>query len=88
MCHPETMKVLVKKSTKSVPGNPHIKSALCEVSWAISRSKNTSMANVFWSLSARRGKKKALQAIAHKVLRIIYTLFLNKQQFSEPLLAG
>ena len=73
-----------KKSSKSVQGNPHIKSALCEVAWAISRSKNTSMANVFWSLSARRGKKKALQAIAHKVIRIIYTLFLNRQYFSEP----
>lgn len=77
-----------KKSSKSVPGNPHIKAALCEVAWAISRSKKTSMSNVFWSLSARRGKKKALQAIAHKVLRIIYTLFLNKQHFSEPRLAG
>ncbi|OIJ13940.1 hypothetical protein BKP37_09290 [Anaerobacillus alkalilacustris] len=82
------MKVLVKKSSKSVQGNPHIKSALCEFAWAITRSKKTSMANTFWSLSARRGKKKALQAITHKVIKIIYTLFLNKQHFSEPCLAG
>jgi transposase len=77
-----------KKSSKSAQGNPHIKSALCEVAWAISRSKNTSMSNTYWSLSARRGKKKALQAIAHKVLRIIYTLLLNRQSFSEPRLAS
>lgn len=77
-----------KKGAKNVQGNPHIKSALCEVAWAISRSKDTSMSSVFWALSARRGKKKALQAIAHKVIRIIYTLLINKQPFSEPRLAG
>jgi len=77
-----------KKSGKSVQGNPHIKSALCEVAWAISRSKNTGMSSTFWTLAARRGKKKALQAIAHKVLRIIYTLLINKQAYFEPRLAG
>lgn len=77
-----------KKSGKSVQGNPHIKTALCEVAWAISRSKNTGMLSTFWALSARRGKKKALQAIAHKVLRVIYTLLINKQAYSEPRLAG
>ena len=77
-----------KKGSKSVQGNPHIKAALCEVAWAISRSKKTGMASTFWALSARRGKKKALQAIAHKVLRIIYTLIINKQNYSEPHLAG
>ncbi|OIJ14396.1 hypothetical protein BKP37_08610 [Anaerobacillus alkalilacustris] len=81
------MKVLVKKSSKNIQGNPHIKTALCEVAWAISRSRKTAMSSVFWTLSARRGKKKALQAIAHKVLRIIYTLLLNKQNYSEPGLA-
>lgn len=77
-----------KKGSKSVQGNPHIKAALCEVAWAISRSKKTGMASTFWALSARRGKKKALQAIAHKVLRIIYTLIINKLNYSEPHLAG
>jgi hypothetical protein len=81
------MKVLVKKSGKSIQGNPHIKSALCEVAWAISRTKSTGMSSTFWALSARRGKKKALHAIAHKVLRIIYTLLINKQAYTEPRLA-
>lgn len=76
-----------KKGAKSIQGNPHIKATLCEVGWAISRSKKTSMASTFWSLSARRGKKKALKAIAHKIIRIIYTLFLNNQSYSEPALS-
>lgn len=77
-----------KKGSKSVQGNPHIKATLCEVAWAISRSKKTSMTSTLWSLAARRGKNKAIQAIAHKVLRIIYTLFINKQYYSEPKLIG
>lgn len=52
-----------KKSAKIVPRNPLIKSALCKVTWAISRSKNTSMA------SARRGKKKALSQMTLSTYR-------------------
>lgn len=73
-----------KKASKTVKGNPHIKTALCQVAWAISRSRKTHIASVFWTLSAKRGKKKAITAIAHKVLRIIYTLFSNKQTYQEP----
>uniref|UniRef100_UPI00263854E2 IS110 family transposase n=1 Tax=uncultured Metabacillus sp. TaxID=2860135 RepID=UPI00263854E2 len=76
-----------KKGSKSIQGNPHIKATLCEVAWAISRSRKTSMSSTFWSLSARRGNKKATKAIAHKVLRIIYTLLINNQSYSEPALS-
>lgn len=77
-----------KKGNKKAQGNPHIKSTMCEVAWAVTKSKKTGMSSTYWVLASRRGKKKALQAIAHKVLRIIFTLLLNKQHFSEPRLAG
>jgi transposase len=46
-----------RKNTRTVKGNPHIKSA--------SRSPNTRLSVKYWSLAARRGKKKALVAIGH-----------------------
>jgi len=58
-------------STRTVKGSPHIKSAMCEAAWAVSRCRNKWLAAKYWSLAARRGKKKALVAISHRMLRII-----------------
>ncbi|MFY3791678.1 IS110 family transposase, partial [Ureibacillus sp. MALMAid1270] len=49
-----------RKSTRTVKGNPHIKSAMCEAAWAVSRSRNRWLANKYWSLAARRGRTKTL----------------------------
>jgi transposase len=70
-------------STKTVKGNPHIKSALCEAAWAVSRCRNRWLATKYWSIAARRGKKKALVAISHRMLRIIYSMLINKERFKE-----
>lgn len=72
-----------RKSTRTVKGNPHIKSALCEAAWAASRSKNTRLSAKYWSLAARRGKKKALVAIGHRMLTIIYHMLKNKEPYHE-----
>ncbi|EQB94631.1 hypothetical protein B23_1557 [Geobacillus thermoleovorans B23] len=37
------------------------------------------MAAKFWSLAARRGKKKALVAIAHRMLVTIYCMLSRKE---------
>ncbi|RKJ23761.1 IS110 family transposase, partial [Butyricicoccus sp. 1XD8-22] len=71
-------------STRTVKGNPHIKSALCEAAWAVSRSRNRWLANKYWSLASRRGKKKALVAISHRMLRAIYSMLMNKEPYKEP----
>jgi transposase len=72
-----------RKSTKTVKGNPHIKAALCEAAWAVSRCRNRWLATKYWSIAARRGKKKALVAMSHRMLRIIYSMLLNKEPFKE-----
>jgi transposase len=72
-----------RKSTRTTKGNPHIKSALCEAAWALSRCRNQRLAAKFWSLAARRGKKKALVAIAHRMLTIIYCIISRKEPFRE-----
>ncbi|MCH1626863.1 IS110 family transposase [Fredinandcohnia quinoae] len=72
-----------KKSTRTIKGNPHIKSALCEAAWAVSRSRNKRLAVKYWSLAARRGKKKALVAIGHRILTIVYHMLSNKEPYHE-----
>ncbi|WP_143414975.1 IS110 family transposase [Geobacillus sp. E263] len=72
-----------RKSTRTTKGNPHIKSALCEAAWALSRCRNQRLAAKYWSLAARRGKKKALVAMAHRMLTIIYCMLSRKEPFRE-----
>lgn len=72
-----------RKSTRTTKGNPHIKSAMCEAAWAVSRSRNRWLATKYWSTAARRGKKKALVATSHRMLRIIYSMLINKEPFKE-----
>ncbi|MEB8676360.1 IS110 family transposase [Bacillus cereus] len=72
-----------KKNSRTTKGNPHIQSMLCEVAWAISRTRHTWLSGKYWSLAARRGKKKALIAIAHKVIKIIYHILDQRSGFIE-----
>jgi transposase len=72
-----------RKSTRTVKGNPHIKTALCEAAWAVSRSRNKRLSVKYWSLAARRGKKKALVAIGHRMLTIVYHMLQNKEPYHE-----
>ena len=72
-----------RKSTRSVKGNPHIKTALCESAWAVSRSRNKRLGIAYWSLAARRGKKKALVAIGHRMLTIVYHMLQNHEPYHE-----
>lgn len=72
-----------RKSTKTTKGNPHIKSALCEAAWVVSRCRNRWLAARYWSIAAKRGKKKALVATSHRMLRIIYSMLKNKEPFKE-----
>ena len=72
-----------KKSARISSGNPHIKSVLAECAWAASRTKRTYLSSKFWELAARRGKKKALIELAHKMLVIVYHLLLRQQPYLD-----
>ncbi|MBG9483723.1 hypothetical protein ABE47_32260 [Bacillus thuringiensis] len=60
-----------------------MQSMLYEVAWAISRTRHTWLSGKYWSLATRRGKKKALMAIAHKVIKIIYHILDQRSGFIE-----
>ena len=48
------------------------KSALTEAAWAASRTKGTYLSTKYQKLAARRGKKRAIIAIGHTILRLVY----------------
>jgi len=74
------------KSRKITKGSPYIKAILCQVAWAAVRTRNSSFHHWFWTHQGKLGKKKAIIAVARKILVLIYKL-LKSGGFYDPLLA-
>jgi len=64
-------------------GNPYLKGILAEVVWAISHTKNNYLSAQYHRLARRRGKQKAVVAVSHSVLVIIYHLLKDKQPYTD-----
>ena len=60
-----------RKSGRTRKGNPYVRRVLCECAHAASRTQCALRAK-FQNLVVRRGHKRSIIALAHKMLRIIY----------------
>jgi hypothetical protein len=72
-----------RKQTRIRDGNHYLRSALIQASWAAVKQTDTFLAAFYRRLAARRGKKKAIVAVAHKILVIVYTLLSTGQVYQE-----
>lgn len=64
-------------------GNNYLKTMLIECAWCAVRTKQTYLRSKYYSLIPRMGKKKALAAIAHKMLIACYHILKDKVQYKE-----
>lgn len=71
-----------RKAGKKRKGNPQVRKILCEVANAASRTRSA-LAGRFKSLSLRRGRKRAIIALAHKILKIIYSLIVHGDYYRD-----
>ncbi|WP_297336818.1 IS110 family transposase [Algoriphagus sp.] len=72
-----------KKSSRTTHGDKYLKSMLTQFAWAATRTKNTYLRSKYESLVGRRGKKKALVAIGHKILIAAYFILKDKTTYKE-----
>ena len=70
-------------SGKPTKGNPYLRAILAEVVWAISHTKDNYLSAQYHRLARRLGKKKAIVAVSHSVLVIIYHLLQEKQPYTD-----
>jgi transposase len=74
-----------KRKTASVgKGNNWLRSALVQAAHAAVRVKDSYLAAFYSRLVGRRGKKKAIVAVAHKLLVLAYTLIRKGERYQEP----
>ena len=77
------MRVQVKKSGRITHGNKQVKAVLTEAAWAATRTKNTFFSERYHRISARRGKKRALIAVAHSQLTAAYLILSTGARYHE-----
>ena len=61
-----------------------MKTALVECAWGATRTKNSYYKRKYENLVKRRGKKKALVAVGHKIIVAAYHIIKNKEEYKEP----
>ena len=72
-----------RKSAKTRNGNPHVRRALCEAAWAATRSKRSYLRALFHRITARAGRKKALVAVARRLIIIAYHVIRGTHGYRE-----
>jgi transposase len=72
-----------RRSGKTNKGNPYLRTALTQMAWAASHSKGTYLAAQFHRLIRRMGKKKALIAVGHSILVIIYHILSKRVGYQD-----
>jgi transposase len=76
------------RAGKSRKGNQWLSATLNQCAWAASVKKGCSLSDRFRRIAARRGKKRAIVAIAHAQLVIIYHLLSTGQPYEERAIAS
>jgi transposase len=70
-------------SGKTTKGDVWLRAVLSEVAWANARSKTTYLGAQYRRLARRRGPQKALVAVAHSLIVIIYHMLRDKRPYAD-----
>lgn len=71
------------RSGRITTGNQYLKPVLVECAWAASHVKNCYLRKKYETLIGRRGKKRALIAVGHKILNAAYFIIRDKVPYQE-----
>jgi len=83
MCPGNNESAGVKKSGKIRKGNSSLKATLTEVAWAASRTKGSAYSAIYNNIAKRRGKKRALIALGHRILLDIHRVLTTGEPFVD-----
>lgn len=83
VCPGQNISAGKRRKARSRKGSPWLRGALAETAWAASRSHHTYLAAHDRQLVARRGKKRAIVAVSHSILVIIYHLLKDGTDYKD-----
>jgi transposase len=72
-----------RKAARTRHGNPWLKAALTEAAWAASRCRSGYLPAQYRRLAARRGRRRAIVAVAHTLVTIVYHLIARGTEYTD-----
>ena len=72
-----------QRSGRTRQGNTWLRGALIQAAHAAARTKHTYLAAQYRRLAARRGKQRAIVAVAHSLLVIAYHVIARREPYRE-----
>jgi transposase len=83
MCPGHDQSAGKRRSGRVPPGNRWLKQALIQAAWAASHTKQTYLSAQYHRLSRRRGRKRAVVALGHTLLVIVYQVLRRGEEYRE-----
>jgi transposase len=71
------------RNSKMPKGNQWLKRTLIEPAWAATREKDSYLASLYRRLSSRRGKKRAVVAVARTILVAVWHILKEEVEYKE-----
>ncbi len=72
-----------RKSGRTTKGSRWLRRCLSQAAWAASHTKDTYLSAQFRQIARRRGKKRAIIAVAHSILVIAYHILHNGTSYQD-----
>lgn len=72
-----------RKSGKTTKGNRHLRTALVQAAWAATHMKATYLSAQYRRLVKHKGKQRALVAVGHSLLVIVYHVLAKQTSYQE-----
>lgn len=72
-----------RRSGKPTKGNSYLRSVLVQVAWVLTRMSDNYLSAQFHHLRPRLGSKKAVVAVAHSVLVVVYHVLAKQEPYQD-----
>lgn len=72
-----------RRSGRSPVKKHHLKTIMIEVAWAAVKKKETYYRDKYWRLRYRLGPKKAIVAIAHRIIKALFFIIKKGEKYRE-----
>jgi transposase len=72
-----------RMSGRTRKANRYVKRAMCQSAWAASHTKQTYLSAFYRRMSVRKGTPKAVMALAHHMLTVVFNVLSRKERYVE-----
>jgi transposase len=72
-----------RMSGRTRKANRYVKRAMCQAAWAASHTKDTYLSAFYRRLSVRKGSPKAVMALAHHLITVVYQMLSRAEDYIE-----